>query len=439
MLLLTDVFPPKSGGSGWSTFYLGKALAERGHSVRVLRPDWDKSASKAGLRADEYEGMPVEWVTLPAAPMWAKKAGLAKAWRERAAARLMARRAGALALAGKADVLHGQHKASAGAASVAAQQARTKGVRVVSVATVRDYWPLCPVSTRLFTDQYGESFECDECHALRAYLECASAGGGSRLGRLMAVARWVGTLRASRLLAGCDATIAVSGYVRGQLAKSGRVADTKLVSIPNLVHLPSVEASMSSEWPLADISPEQPFLLFVGKLDMNKGMQYLAGPLQYSGVDLPVVFAGDGPMRGMLEESARDLGLDFRFYDWLENDAILRLMKTARLLLFPSAWQEPLSRVLLEGCAAGAAIVAMNTGGTPDIIVHGESGWLASDAAGFTVGIRAVASDEELNRKFRAGARRQAETVFASTRVATEVEGLYERLLAGVGVMEKGK
>ena len=32
VLLVTDVFPPGSGGSGWSTYYLGKALAERGHS-----------------------------------------------------------------------------------------------------------------------------------------------------------------------------------------------------------------------------------------------------------------------------------------------------------------------------------------------------------------------------------------------------------------------
>lgn len=432
MVLLTDVFPPKSGGSGWSTFYLGKALAERGHTVRVLRPDWDKTAPKAGIKADVYEGMPVEWVTLPGAPLWAKKAGLTKAWREREAARLMARRATALALAGKADVLHGQHKASAGAVSVAAQQARSKRAKVVSVATVRDYWPLCPVSTRLFTDQYGESFECDECHSLRSYLECASAGGGSKVSNAMAVARWVGTLRAGMMLARCDATIAVSDYVRGELAKSGRVADRRLVSIPNLVHLPSVEASMSSEWPLPDISPEQPFMLFVGKLDMNKGTQLLAGPLQSAGVKLPVVFAGDGPMRPTLAASATDRGLDFRFYDWLDNDAILRLMRTACLLLFPSAWQEPLSRVLLEGCAAGAAIVALNTGGTPDIIVHGESGWLASNAAGFAEGIRAVATDNELNRRLRAGARKQAETVFASDRVAAKVEALYERLLAGV-------
>jgi glycogen(starch) synthase len=379
--------------------------------------------------------MPVEWVTMPAAPRWAAKMGLGKAWRERQAGRLMARRGAGLALAGKVDVLHGQHKASAGAASVAVRRAMSKGASVVSVATVRDYWPLCPVSTRLFAGKGGERFECDECHALREYLRCASVGSRSRLGLPLSVARWAGTLQASRLLAGCDATIAVSKYVRDELKKSGRIPDDRLVNIPNLVHLPSVEASMSAAWPLPDISPEEPFMLFVGKLDMNKGAQFLPEVLKRAGVDLPVVLAGDGPLRESLEKSARELELDFRFYDWLDNDAILRLMRTAKLLLFPSAWQEPLSRVLLEGCAAGAAIVAMNTGGTSDIVVHGESGWLAGDAAGFAEGVRLVATDGQLNARLRTGARRQAETVFASDRVAAEVDGLYERLLAGVGTV----
>src|SRR5438128_5330851 len=107
--------------------------------------------------------------------------------------------------------------------------------------------------------------------------------------------------------------------------------------------------------------------------------------------------AGDGPLRPSLEQDAQLRGLDFRFYDWLENDAVIKLMRQARALLFPSAWQEPLSRVLLEGCAAGAAIVALDTGGTGDAIVHRESGWLAQDRRGFVEGVRQVVGDDHLN------------------------------------------
>ena len=52
----------------------------------------------------------------------------------------------------------------------------------------------------------------------------------------------------------------------------------------------------------------------------------------------------------------------------------LRLMAGCELLLFPSAWGEPLSRVPLEAGACAAAILAMPTGGTPSIIADGVSG-----------------------------------------------------------------
>jgi glycogen synthase len=397
--------------------------------VRILRPDWDSAATHPALRLGEYEGMPVEWVQLPRTPGWAEKAGLGTAWRESEATRLMAKRVARLAVAGQADVLHGQHKASASAASISVRRARSKGARVVSVATVRDYWPLCPASTRLFARGDGATFECHACHLLPDYLRCCYAGRRSPLGIPLSLARWLATRRASRLLAACDAIIAVSRYVRDELGISGRVPGEKLVSIPNLVHLPSVARALSAPWPLHDISPEDRYALFVGKLDTNKGAHYLPETMQGAALDMPLVLAGDGPLRSHLEDAARSKGLDFRFHDWLDNDAILRLMHSATLLLFPSAWQEPLSRVLLEACAASAAIVAMNTGGTGDIIEHGESGWLAGDVTDLIEGARAVASDHALNTRLRAGARRRAETTFSSDRVAGQVEQLYSSLL----------
>ncbi len=430
MVLITDVFPPKSGGSGWSTFYLGKALAERGHTVRVLRPAYDEPVFRPSIRTETYDGLHVERMLMPPAPRWAEKVGISSALQERTARRLLASRAYKLAMAGNADILHGQHKVSAGAASIAAQKARTHGARVASVATVRDYWPLCPVSTRLFTMRNGSGFECRNCHRFLPYLRAVTRSSGlASLQMALAPLRWLSTLASIRLLARCDSTIAVSRYVRDELAMSGRLDGTKLYSIPNLVHLPSVERALATEWPLNDISLHDSFALFVGKFEPNKGVDLLARALKQACVTLPVVLAGDGPLRAQLAREAAALGLDFRFYDWLDNDPILRLMQAARVLLFPSAWQEPLSRVLLEGCAAGAAILALNTGGTADIIAHGESGWLAADQAEFAEGVRRVVEDDTLNLRIRAGARRRAETVFSAPVVSAEIEALYASVL----------
>lgn len=432
VLLLTDVFPPGSGGSGWSTYYLGKALTERGHEVRVMRPRYGERVARPRKRIVEYGGLAVEELLIPDAPRWASKLGVGKAFSERIAVRVLARSAYRAARDGKTSIVHGQHSVSALAASQAAQSAQRVGVKAVSVATVRDYWPVCSVSTRLFADKNGHHFECADCHEFAAYLNCMSRGQG-KLNVSLALARWSQTMLASRALARCGAVIAVSDYVHGELARSRRVPERKLVTIPNMVDLPSVDRALTNPWPLNDISPKEPFLLFVGKWDANKGAQMLPEMLARSGVMLPVVLAGDGPLRGQLEAEARERGLNFRFYNWLANDAVIKLMHHAQVLLFPSAWQEPLSRVLLESCAAGAAIVALDTGGTGDIIVHGQSGWLAQDRREFVEGIRQVVSDDNLNSRLRVGARHQAEAKFAAPKVSERVEALYKALLDRLG------
>ena len=241
--------------------------------------------------------------------------------------------------------------------------------------------------------------------------------------------KWLRTAQAGLVLGRCDAVIAVSDYVRGELERSGRVSGSRLVTIPNMVDLASVDHALRGKWPLTDIAPGEPFLLFAGKFDLNKGAQILPEAVQLSGVRLPVVLAGEGPLRDSIASDAASRGLDFRFCEWLDNDSVILLMRHATALLFPSAWQEPLSRVLLEGCAAGAAIVALDTGGTGDAIAHGESGWLARDVRGFVEGIRQVADDSSLNGRLRDGARHRAEDKFASDHVVSRVETLYRRLL----------
>jgi glycogen(starch) synthase len=430
--LVTDVFPPGSGGSGWSTYYLGRALADRGHTVGVLRPRYGEGVARAALRVVEYGGVTVEEIFVPSAPSWARRIGAGKAWEERSATKLLTRHMVRATSRGEVDIIHGQHMVSAIVASRAARQARKLGVRVASLGTVRDYWPLCPVSTRLFTSVNAEPFECGECHRLAAYMKCVRRAKGGIGGYPPALLRWVRAARAGRELGRCDAVIAVSDYVRGQLEKSSRVPESKLVTIPNMVDLPSVEVALQGDWPLTDLGPADEFLLFVGKWDLNKGAQMLPEAVEQSGVKLPVVLAGEGQLRDTIAADAARRGLDFRFHTWLDNDAVILLMQHASALLFPSAWQEPLSRVLLEGCAAGAAIVALDTGGTGDVIAQGESGWLAHDVESFAAGIRQVVRGDALNRRLRSAARHRAEEKFDSTHVAGRVETLYLRLLEGM-------
>src|SRR5687768_1704175 len=357
--LVTDAFPPGGGGSGWSTYYLGRALAGLGHSVRVVRPVYAQSGSGRGRKVTSYEGLRVDEISIPTPPDWVGKIGLGRGWEEMKAIRQLGRYCTSLACDGKADVVHGQHTVSGIAATTGVSAARRKGARTISVVTVRDYWPLCPSSTRLVYGGSAALGECVDCHRFDAYLACVSNNGTRAKTRAVGAARWLRTRARARTLAQCDAIIGVSNYVRSELARSGMFDAGKLVAIPNLVDLKSVDAALEVK---VGGSQEEEYLFFAGKLDPNKGAQLLPGIIEASGVQLPLLIAGDGQLKAAIQREAAEHGLDFRFLDWTDNDSVLRLMQRARCLLFPSCWQEPLSRVLLEASAVGAAIVALDTG-----------------------------------------------------------------------------
>jgi glycosyltransferase involved in cell wall biosynthesis len=134
-------------------------------------------------------------------------------------------------------------------------------------------------------------------------------------------------------------------------------------------------------------------------------------------------------LRADLEVAMRVSRVRARFLDWIDHNDVLRLMARCDLLLFPSAWGEPLSRVLLEACACGAPILAMPTGGTPDIIIDGESGALAATVSNFARRLAELLERPAERRALGAEARRRAEQRFAPDVVASQVEALYRSLL----------
>ena len=146
-----------------------------------------------------------------------------------------------------------------------------------------------------------------------------------------------------------------------------------------------------------------------------------------------LIIAGDGPLRPELERELAALGLQVRFLEWVDHDEVLRLMAGCELLLFPSAWGEPLSRVPLEASACRAAILAMPTGGTPDIIDDGVNGALETTAGGFARRLAQLLADPARRRELGAAARRVAQERFAKEVVAQRIEALYRSLLYSSG------
>lgn len=98
-------------------------------------------------------------------------------------------------------------------------------------------------------------------------------------------------------------------------------------------------------------------VLFVGRLVAGKGALEAAHAWRRSGVDLPLVVAGAGPLRPELERlGAQVLG-------WLDRDQLAALYARARVVVMASRWQEPFGIVGLEALARGVPVAAWDSGG----------------------------------------------------------------------------
>jgi glycosyltransferase involved in cell wall biosynthesis len=315
------------------------------------------------------------------------------------------------------------------------------------VVTVRDHWPWDYFATGLHGDRIPYPRQTWASLAADLPMRLGPLRGAAAL---PAIPYMLAHLRRRQAaLQQADAVIAVSHYMGRRL--SSIVPPERLHVIPNMVDLAALDAVIAT--PPASIPPDHPYLLFVGKLERNKGAHLLidvfrelmrlearelglemsqatqASSLKPQASDWQLVIAGNGPLRSELERDLAALGVRARFLDWIDHDEVLRLMARCELLLFPSAWGEPLSRVPLEAGACGAAMLAMPTGGTADIIADGVDGALETAPAGFARRMAALLADPARRRALGAAARRTAEQRFAKEIVVRQVEKLYESQL----------
>jgi glycogen synthase len=412
LAIISDVFPPKCGGSGWSSFYLAQALQAQGHTVRVVVP---RESDQFGQTEREYGGLPITEFCYKAAkipfvrnytrneqlyPRFA--AFLARFFREH-----------------RIDLAHGQHYLTIPPTVQAAQQ-----TGVASVATVRDYWPICYWTTHLRGDQI-----CPGCSALNR-VKCLYRNQGL----LGAVAAPVSFYMATNLrlkqswLAQADRILAVSHYIAESLQPF--VPADRLEVLPNFVDVARLE-QVAVQPPITPAAHDGPYLLYVGKFEANKGAHLLLELLRRVRPTIPTLAVGDGSLKAELERAATEEKLNLKVLGWAENDEVLRLMGRAEVLLFPSLWPEPLSRVLLEALGVGALVLAMDTGGTSDIIKTGYNGLLAQDVTAMAAQLTAILQPEQAadRARLKAAAHQTARDRFSREVVVNRVVQLYEELL----------
>jgi glycosyltransferase involved in cell wall biosynthesis len=181
-------------------------------------------------------------------------------------------------------------------------------------------------------------------------------------------------------------------------------------------------------------------ILAVGRMVYKKGFAFLVAALPEILARVPharLVLVGYGDLRDELEAQAHALGLNGRvtFAGRVPRQEIPAYFGASDVVVVPSVRDEAgnvdgLPNVVLEGMAAGKAIVASNIAGFPDVIRDGESGLLVPEKnpRALADAITQLAADASLRARLGARARVEVCARLNWENVARRFIALYERV-----------
>ena len=367
-------------------------LRRAGHDVKIYVRDNDEIDSSGLIRA----------ASLAVNTVWARDT-----YREMKA----------IIAADKPDVAH-FHNTFPQISPAGYDACRNAGVPVVQ--TLHNYRLLCPGATF-----YRDNAFCDRC--LNGSLLNSVVHGCYR-GSRAATAVTAAMLGIHRLRntwsERVDQYIALTEYGRRMFIRGG---------------LPAEKVTVKSNFVANDPGPQEhrgTYAAFVGRLSPDKGLRTLLAAWKHL-PGIPLMIAGDGPLRAELEAEAASTGLtNVTFRGHLSKADTLDTMRGARFLVFPSEWPEGFPMTIAESFACGVPVLASDIGGLPEIVSSGKTGLLfrAGDSDHLVqIAMRAWNNFEATGALGRA-ARADYLARYTAGRNYRQLMDIYERVVhAGVG------
>jgi glycosyltransferase involved in cell wall biosynthesis len=229
-----------------------------------------------------------------------------------------------------------------------------------------------------------------------------------------------------------DRVITVSRALRDEVAWIYEVPGDKMRVIYNGVNLHAYDGwiDQGEVKQRFHVGPFDPMILFVGRLTTQKGPDILARAIPFILWHWPqarFVFAGDGDLRGLVEEIAWRSGVHWacRFVGHFNSFALRDLYRAADMVVVPSR-NEPFGIVILEAWSAGKPVVASQSGGPKEFVWHEVTG-IKVDANESSVawGISRLLQEPEFGRWLGHNGRVAAESVFSWDSIAAQAEEVY--------------
>lgn len=152
-----------------------------------------------------------------------------------------------------------------------------------------------------------------------------------------------------------------------------------------------------------------------------------------------LILVGEGPDWSKADQISQEAGLQSKVTFMGKQDEVARLISLADVLILPSE-KESFGLVALEAMACGVPTVGSAAGGLPEVVAHGETGYLApiGDVEAMARFAVQLLSNPEEYRRFSSKGLQLARERFGADRIADEYELLYQEVIEGAYTNESG-
>jgi L-malate glycosyltransferase len=197
------------------------------------------------------------------------------------------------------------------------------------------------------------------------------------------------------------------------------------------VYYPQAVSNLRSQY----LRPDEKLILHLSNFRSVKRPQDVIATFAQIQTQLParLLLVGEGPEIPRIMQWVEELHLAAKVVFLGKQDEVASLISLADLLLLPSE-KESFGLVALEAMACGVPTIGSAAGGLPEVVIHGETGYLSEvghveEMAAYAI---RLLQDEALYRSFSQAGMERAKRHFSAASITDQYEDLYQRVLGSV-------
>lgn len=233
-----------------------------------------------------------------------------------------------------------------------------------------------------------------------------------------------------------DGVTAVSADLKEQTYKNFQIS-SNIEVIPNFVDLTRFRKAKKEHFKKAIAPNDEKILIHTSNFRKVKRTQDVVMIFEKVRDVIPckLLLVGDGPERQNLEILCRDLHIaeDVRFLG--KQDPVEELLAVSDLFLMPSE-TESFGLAALEAMACQVPVIATNSGGIPEIMVQGVTGFMSNvgDIEEMAKHAVTILADDALHNQFKIQALEQAKK-YDLKKILPLYEAYYEKVLQQAAIV----